>query len=316
MVKVSVCMITYNHEPFIAQAIESVLMQRTSFPYELVIGEDCSTDGTREIVRQYAEKHPDIIRPLFREQNLGMHRNFVDTLAHCRGEYVALLEGDDYWTDPYKLQKQAEFLDEHPEYVLVGCNALIIREDEGFRTLHVRDPNRLMSFDFGTRDMILGVFCHTSTVMFRNGLLKGLPEAYYREISADRMLFVLLSQYGKCRYMNDVAGVHRIHRGGASQMLREEYGDYKGTLVLFQNRIRQVTEWNDLVGVGYSEEVRYMQERYARKIVSLALEHLDFHTALIYAQWIDAGNLQTKKTRLVVRVLQQIGKLLRVERAG
>ena len=98
-IKVSVCMITYNHERFIAQAIESVLMQETDFRVELVIGEDCSTDGTRAIVREFGERFPERIRLLLPEHNLGMMPNFVATLSACRGQYVALLEGDDYWTD-------------------------------------------------------------------------------------------------------------------------------------------------------------------------------------------------------------------------
>jgi glycosyltransferase involved in cell wall biosynthesis len=311
MVKVSVCMITYNHEPFIAQAIESVLMQRTSFPYELVIGEDCSTDGTREIVRQYAEKHPDIIRPLFREQNLGMHRNFVDTLAHCRGEYVALLEGDDYWTDPYKLQKQAEFLDEHPEYVLVCGNALTIREDEGYRVLRVA-RNAPSSFDFGTRELMLENPCPTLTVMFRSGLVREFPDIYYKGSGGDRRLYLLLSEHGRCRYFNDVLGVYRIHSGGATQ---RRQSSYKGVLSNLRELIRNAEMWNEYFGGTYFVEVQRVRSMCAKRIVLLALRNRDIVSAIAYARWIDTGTL-TRKSRLVVRVLQQIGKLLRVESPG
>lgn len=107
--KVSVLMITYNHEKFIAQAIDSILMQQVNFDYEIVIGEDCSTDGTRAIVIQYQKEYPDKIRLLLPEENLGMHKNFVQTFRACQGEYIALLEGDDYWTSPRKLQKQVDF---------------------------------------------------------------------------------------------------------------------------------------------------------------------------------------------------------------
>ena len=106
-IKVSVCMITYNHERFIAQAVESALMQETDFDYEIVIGEDCSTDGTRQVLLDLHDRHPDRIRLLLREKNIGASHNFVGTLEACRGEYVAFLDGDDYWTCPNKLQKQA-----------------------------------------------------------------------------------------------------------------------------------------------------------------------------------------------------------------
>lgn len=107
---VSVWMITYNHEKFIAQAIDSVIMQKTNFDYEIVIGEDCSTDRTREIVLEYKAKHPDKFKLLLQEKNVGMMQNFIVTLKTCNGKYIALLEGDDYWTDPLKLQKQVDFL--------------------------------------------------------------------------------------------------------------------------------------------------------------------------------------------------------------
>jgi glycosyltransferase involved in cell wall biosynthesis len=107
--KVSVLMITYNHEKFIAQAIDSILMQQTDFEYEIVVGDDFSKDRTRAILDNYKKKHPSKIKLLFPDRNLGMHRNFIQTLNSCQGQYVALLEGDDYWTSPYKLQKQVDF---------------------------------------------------------------------------------------------------------------------------------------------------------------------------------------------------------------
>src|SRR4030088_1685053 len=101
--KLSVMMITYNHERFIAQAITSVLAQRVNFDYEIVVGEDCSTDGTREILMDFHRRFPDRIVPLLRDQNIGAMRNVEATLAACRGRYLAVLEGDDYWTCEEKL---------------------------------------------------------------------------------------------------------------------------------------------------------------------------------------------------------------------
>lgn len=120
---VSVVMITYNHEDYIGQAIEHVAKQETSFPIELIIGEDCSTDGTRQIVFEYQKKYPDLIRIVTSEENVGARRNVLRTNAACRGEYVAYCEGDDYWHDPRKLQIQADFLESNPEYGLVCSDA-------------------------------------------------------------------------------------------------------------------------------------------------------------------------------------------------
>ncbi len=116
---VSVKMITYNHAPFIAQAIQSVLSQKTDFPFELVIGEDCSTDGTRDIVFEHQKKHPDIIRVITSAENVGMAKNSLRTAKACAGKYLAFCEGDDYWHDPLKLQKQVDYLESHPDCGLV-----------------------------------------------------------------------------------------------------------------------------------------------------------------------------------------------------
>ena len=115
---VSVSMITYNHEAFIAEAIEGVVMQKTTFPFELVIGEDCSTDNTRAICIEYQKKYPDIIRLRLPEKNQGMMLNWINNIESGHGKYIALCDGDDYWTDPYKLQKQVDFMEVNPDFAL------------------------------------------------------------------------------------------------------------------------------------------------------------------------------------------------------
>jgi len=116
---VSVCMVTYNHAPYIAQAIEGVLQQETSFPIELIIGEDCSTDRTREIVLNFQRKYPNIIRVITSLKNVGANKNVERTRIACRGKYIAFCDGDDYWHDPYKLRKQVDYLEDHPKCGLV-----------------------------------------------------------------------------------------------------------------------------------------------------------------------------------------------------
>ena len=116
---VSARMITYNHAPYIARAIEGVLQQKTNFPFELVIGEDCSTDGTREIVFEYQKKYPDIIRVITSDSNVGSKKNGHRTSQACRGKYIAYCEGDDCWHHPGKLQKQVDYMESHPACGLV-----------------------------------------------------------------------------------------------------------------------------------------------------------------------------------------------------
>lgn len=116
--KLSVLFITYNHEEYLRQSLDGILMQECDFDYEIVVGEDCSTDNTREILKEYANKYPDKFVLLFREKNFGRPTmNVYDTGMHCRGDYIAFLEGDDYWTDKNKLQKQVDFLEQHQEYM-------------------------------------------------------------------------------------------------------------------------------------------------------------------------------------------------------
>jgi len=128
--KVSVAIITYNHERFIAQAIESVLRQRVNFPYEIVIADDHSTDGTAAIIADLYHRYPDKIVPFLRDRNLGAVPNFRQTIAACGGQYVALLEGDDYWTDDNKLQRQVDFLDANPDYA-ISCHRVKVLDELG-----------------------------------------------------------------------------------------------------------------------------------------------------------------------------------------
>ena len=136
--KVSVLITTYNQEDFIAQAVGSALMQTVDFPYEIVIGEDASTDQTREIVLRFQQKYPDKLRVLLRDAadaerdraaGLGGKGSFVNCLAACKGQYVALLDGDDYWSSSHKLQKQVDFLDQHPDFAISFHNAKAIIDD-------------------------------------------------------------------------------------------------------------------------------------------------------------------------------------------
>lgn len=129
-VKLSVILITYNHEKYIARALDSVLMQETDFPFEIVVGEDMSPDQTRQIVKEYKKQYPDKIRLVHREKNTGRPTlNVYETTMACKGEYLAYLEGDDYWTDPHKLQKQVDFLEQHPEYIAVTHSHKMIDEN-------------------------------------------------------------------------------------------------------------------------------------------------------------------------------------------
>ncbi len=130
VIKVSVVVATYNQEKYIGHTLESIVSQKVNFKYEVLVGDDCSKDGTAKIVKEYGEKYPDIIVPIIREKNLGMGGNVVDLTMRTKGEYIAFIEGDDYWIDDNKLQKQVDFLDSHPDYVACFGQCMIVDENE------------------------------------------------------------------------------------------------------------------------------------------------------------------------------------------
>ena len=169
---VSVSMITYNHAPYIAKAIEGVLQQKVNFPIELVIGEDRSTDGTREIVLEYQKKYPDIIRVITSDKNVGAKRNDYLTHKACRGKYIAYCEGDDYWHNLYKLQKQVDYMENHPKCSLVCSDYDEVLVATGKRIQNVNrkeklNPSRISEF----RHFLSGsTGIQTCTVMLRKDL--------------------------------------------------------------------------------------------------------------------------------------------------
>lgn len=210
--KVSVAMITYNHERFIVRAVESVLEQRGDFDFEIVIGEDGSTDGTRERLLELKRQSPNRIRLLLRERNIGMQDNFIGVLSACRGEYVALLEGDDYWTDAEKLRRQVKLLDERPEVAICHHNALRFYDDDSRPTLawHQTPPPALAPVD----DLLRENFIVTCTAMFRNGRIGGFPDWFRRGRFCDWTLHVLNAQHGGIAYIDRVMAAYRQHAGG------------------------------------------------------------------------------------------------------
>src|SRR5579863_10267113 len=174
---VSVHMITYNHEKYIADAINGVAFQKTNFPIELIISDDCSTDKTRQIIEKFTIMYPDLLRPIFREKNIGSMANFTDTFSYCSGKFIALCEGDDYWSDPYKLQKQVDFLENNPNYV--GCfhNTEERYEDSMVKSSFLYS-NLPQAQNVSFKDLAAGNLIPTCSVIFRNFNIDPLPAWY------------------------------------------------------------------------------------------------------------------------------------------
>jgi FkbM family methyltransferase len=210
--EVTVIVTTYNHERYIAQALDSVLMQETDFDYEIVILEDCSSDSTREIVLAYQKRHPDKIRLRLAAQNECSNKPFAEEFQAARSRYIATLDGDDYWTSPKKLQKQVEFLETHPDCALCFHNALIIYEDESRAQLpyNPTDQKRISVLE----DIWQSNFIASCTPMFRNDVLGDFPEWFHSLHYGDWSLYLLCAQHGKIGYIDEILGVYRIHSQG------------------------------------------------------------------------------------------------------
>ena len=216
--KLSVCFITYNHEKYIRQALESVLMQQCDFDFEVVIGNDCSTDGTTAIVEEFATRYPEKIRLNVIEKNVGMTANWLSTVQACTGEYVAMLEGDDFWTDPLKLQKQVDFLDKHPEYSFVAHDLGVLHE-EG-----VQQVDELLHFTdsraFTIHELIPSqIFLQTSSLVFRRKMLGHFDKWVDKRVkSIDLVFFLMLSAQAPFYYLAEKMSVYRMHVGGVSNI--------------------------------------------------------------------------------------------------
>lgn len=217
----SVRIATYQHADFIAQCLDSVLCQQTNFPFEIIIGEDCSTDGTREIVYDYADRYPGQIRVITADMNVGIKSNGQRLRQACRGKYVALLEGDDYWSDPLKLQKQVDFLEQHPDYVVCYHDFNMLDADSG-----VMKPSPLTEYDksdaeAGTLETC-DIWIQTLTICHRNVLHAMEPE-HLHVLNGDNFWISLLGAYGKGKWLGDIIepGVYRQHAGGIWTALDE-----------------------------------------------------------------------------------------------
>ena len=216
---VSIFCITYNQKNFIAQALDSFVMQKTNFPFEIVVGDDASTDGTAEIIAQYAAQYSELIKPIYHAQNTGGHQNSIDVANKCSGKYVALCEGDDYWTDEYKLQKQVDFLESHPECTICFHPVNVHYEtkekcDEFFPTPRMRFNKTTLELV----DLLKRNFIQTNSVMYRWRFNKKETFESLWPIKdflpGDWYLHLLHAEIGKIGFLPDIMSVYRKHTNG------------------------------------------------------------------------------------------------------
>jgi glycosyltransferase involved in cell wall biosynthesis len=173
---VSVAITSYNSADWLGRAIESVLMQRTAFPIEIVVGDDYSSDSTLEVARAYEQKHPGVVRVIARERNIGIQRNYYDTFENCRGKYIAWLDADDYWTDPEKLTLQAGAMEADPTITLCGHYIRVVTTDGVLK--QERSPSTPPG-RYGAEAVLRSCFLPSLSGVFRNGIQRRLPAWYF-----------------------------------------------------------------------------------------------------------------------------------------
>lgn len=228
---VSICCLAYNHAPFIRDCLDGFLAQQTNFPIEILIHDDASTDGTDAIIRQYAENHPNTIFPLYETENQYSrgNANKMDILfnySRARGKYIAYCEGDDYWTDPLKLQKQVDFMEAHPDYSICFHRCKLYNEETGrFRNDGCGKflPEGSEGIDISIEMFLKYWITQPLTMLFRKDSFSSEWQKMYKYYRDQHEIYHLL-QVGKGYLFAFVGGVYRLHAGGiASQITMMEY---------------------------------------------------------------------------------------------
>jgi glycosyltransferase involved in cell wall biosynthesis len=222
MPTVSVIVTAYNHERFVAEALDSVLSQTGDFTLELVVGDDCSSDGTGGIVDAYASRFPGVVRAMPRHERLGQTKNFVRCLRAARGDYVAVCEGDDYWSRPDKLARELEFLERRPDCAF--CFSAMTMRDEHAGTEELCPPHASFVGDeltFTTRDLVADNFV-ASYGLYRARLLQKLPPRLFELDFADWLFNIVCSEHGLIGCVNTPAVVYRVHGENLWQSMTPE----------------------------------------------------------------------------------------------
>lgn len=270
---VSICTLAYNHAPFIRQYFEGILMQKTSFTFELLIHDDASTDETADIIREYAARYPDVITPIYQTENQHSKGVPVTTrilFSKARGKYIATCDGDDYWIDPMKLQKQVDFLETHPEYSICGsrfrikkdCQPELFEHDWMIKSMAKYPQGRTITLNDFFDHYLLSVL----TICFRKESIEGI-ERY--DLFRDDCLFTVALDRGKGFVFYEHFAVYRIHSAGIwiGKTVREQLQHHQKYMSAFYP--------------DYEKKSKSLRKSYFRNITSLRFFELSESKHLI-----------------------------------
>lgn len=218
--KVIIRCFVYNHEPYLRDCLEGFVMQKTNFPFKAVVHDDCSTDGSAAIIREYAEKYPDIIEPIYETENQyskkdGSLGRIMNTATLGRSEYLAFCEGDDYWTDPYKLQKQVDFLDKNSDYAMCFSACKILNKDNLYTSLK---GEKVKDRDYDSSELMREWTVPTASVIIRSSVAydERMTRPDKRKLHGDIIMVLTAASHGKVRGMSNAFVVYRVHPMGVT----------------------------------------------------------------------------------------------------
>lgn len=279
--KVSIPICVYNHEKYIGFTLDRILEQKCDFSFEILIGEDSSTDNSQKVIEEYANKYPNVIKPFYREKNLGAQKNTIDLFSRCKGEFIALCDGDDYWTDPYKLQKQVDFLEAHPE--CVACHHwhkyAYPQEDGSYKEEEA--PKEGQGYYPQEIATVREVFANkmrvkTRTVMYRN-VVKELPEWFSTVAYGDVPLSMIYGKHGKFGFIDEEMAVYRQTGQGVSTQGRSEMNNRAWARHVWINWVEVWEKGSTYYPGRYREEVSdTIQFFYSRLLTPLPHRNLAF----------------------------------------
>ena len=311
MVTIRCC--TYNHENYIRQCLDGFVMQKTNFRFEAIVHDDASTDGTALIIREYAEKYPEIIKPIFENENLYSKRDGSlkrIMKEHTHGKYIAICEGDDYWIDPQKLQKQVDFLESNTSYSMIHTHFIFqypayTKNDEALL-------DRMKSYEsYEIKDLMYAILdsnryrVQTCTVLFRKSTYDKIFQILESEnglfMMGDTQFWIRLLSIGRIKYLQDVTSVYRVVHGSASHH-SSITKRMKFAISCYEMRYYYANEFNVRKNIFYY--------RYLKELVKILAVDPNYRTnPRIFAKKIDKIIAQVVSSPLVVK----LAKLLFVD---
>lgn len=283
----SIYVATYNHEKYIVQALDSILMQETEYSYEILVGEDCSTDHTRAVLKEYEKRHPGKLKVFYREHNMNkeMPNNGLDLRNRCRGKYVIALEGDDYWVDSKKIDRQIRFLEENPQYLAVAHRCVVVDQNSEEKNENYPEcKQREYTFKHYASEIMPG---QLTTVMYRNPNTRQLDQSIIQKKMkpGDRATYFWLLTNGKVYCFPEVMSAYRhITDHGSSFSANYTY-KFEDSDYLYYNLLEYARKHKNFEAEKYAEFLYFRNLLYSMRLKQCSVTQMRNKLPIIKKKW-------------------------------